>query len=445
MDDVTHCPINKPGEKVQAHIVQANLEDNAYVSEMYVGNPPQLVKALFDTGSTNTWVLNSMVDLGGAVKERSYNNVTSTSSHFTPQKAQIFFGSGNLAGHFITDDIRLGSCDGSKSSGQIHIKNQKFGNVEKQHTIFTGSNFEAIVGLAYPALAERGVTPVFDEMINQQLLKGNVFAFYLSSVADEKQYGVKSDLTFGYYDKTKFDGDVHWNDILFQYMFGVRLDDIKVGGKSMGICQNKAGGCLITFDSGTSLMSVPTFAFHALANQKIPTAHTFVECTNKAQFGEFTLVIGGKDYNLTPDEWMFDPQQLNLAQGGQKMEFKMGPLGPQILAQVDSAPEAAINTQTEVDSEKLRFKSRKLSAQGQLKESDGKTVCASSIMKMDIKKEMFLVGDVFMRKFYTIFDRDNNRVGLAKAHSPQQQAALAQQSKAALAQASKTDSIVNKK
>jgi len=49
-------------------------------------------------------------------------------------------------------------------------------------------------------------------------------------------------------------------------------------------------------------------------------------------------------------------------------------------------------------------------------------------MKMDIKKEMFLVGDVFMRKFYTIFDRDNNRVGLAKAHTPQQQAALAQQS-----------------
>jgi hypothetical protein len=28
---------------------------------------------------------------------------------------------------------------------------------------------------------------------------------------------------------------------------------------------------------------------------------------------------------------------------------------------------------------------------------------------------MFLVGDVFMRKYYTIFDRDNNKVGLAKA------------------------------
>ena len=36
-------------------------------------------------------------------------------------------------------------------------------------------------------------------------------------------------------------------------------------------------------------------------------------------------------------------------------------------------------------------------------------------MTMDISHKMFLVGDVFMRKYYTIFDRDENRVGLAKA------------------------------
>lgn len=155
-----------------------------------------------------------------------------------------------------------------------------------------------------------------------------MFSFYLTSVEDEKKFGIKSDLTFGYFDQTKFEGDIHWNDINFQYMFGVKLDDVKVNGKSLNICQSKPNGCLITFDSGTSLMSVPTYAFHAMAQQKVPTAHTFVECQNKAQFGDFTLVIGGKDYSLTPDEWMFDPQQLNLAQGGQKMEFKMGPLGP---------------------------------------------------------------------------------------------------------------------
>lgn len=68
--------------------------------------------------------------------------------------------------------------------------------------------------MAYPALAEKGVTPVFDEMINQKLLKDNIFAFYLTSTEMEKQ-GLKSDLTFGYYDRAKFDGDVHWNPIEF--------------------------------------------------------------------------------------------------------------------------------------------------------------------------------------------------------------------------------------
>jgi len=48
---------------------------------------------------------------------------------------------------------------------------------------------------------------------------------------------------------------------------------------------------------------------------------------------------------------------------------------------------------------------------------DTKHACASTIMHMDIKKSQFLVGDVFMRKFYTIFDRDNDRVGLALANT----------------------------
>jgi hypothetical protein len=62
LDDVTHCPINQNGP-VTAHMNQINLSDNAYVSEFYVGNPPQKLRGLFDTGSTNTWVLNKNVDL----------------------------------------------------------------------------------------------------------------------------------------------------------------------------------------------------------------------------------------------------------------------------------------------------------------------------------------------------------------------------------------------
>jgi cathepsin D len=384
---------------------------------MYVGNPPQKIRGLFDTGSTNTWVLNKKTPINGE-KEFSYDDTASCSAKKLPQRAMIQFGSGALAGHFMTDDVRIGTCDG-QSSGQIHIKNQKFGNVEKQKTIFTGHNFEAIVGMAYPALAEKGVTPVFDEMIGQKLLQQNVFAFYLTSKQAESS-GMESDLTFGYYDKAKFKGDIHWNDIKFKYMFGVKLDDVKINGKSQGLCNNRE--CLITFDSGTSLMSMPTFATQVLAKNKIPTANHPIPCQNAAQFGDMTLVIGGKDYTISNDEWMFPAQQAQLAQTATKeMLFKKaGPLGPQLMVQVDETsfddkkePEAAANVA--IENERVHT--------GESKES---MACASTIMTMDIAQKMFLVGDVFMRKYYTIFDRENDRVGLAEAVTNDKIKALAQ-------------------
>jgi len=138
-----------------------------------------------------------------------------------------------------------------------------------------------------------------------------VFAFYLTSKANEAM-GLKSDLTLGYYDRAKFVGNIHWNDVKFKYMFGVELNDVLVNGKSTGLCENKE--CLITFDSGTSLMSMPSFATEALNKQGIPTANKAVSCKSEKQFGELTLVVGGKKYKLDNDEWMFPAQSAGLAQ-----------------------------------------------------------------------------------------------------------------------------------
>lgn len=183
-----------------------------------------------------------------------------------------------------------------------------FGDVEKQKTIFTGSNFEAIVGMAYPALAEKGVKPVFDEMIDQKLLKNNIFSFYLTSKQAESA-GIQSDMTFGYYDKEKFKGDIHWNDVKLKYMYGVQLDDILFDGKSTGVCKKpKKGPCLITFDSGTSLMSVPKWATKNFNEHGIPTSNSMVKCDSEKDFGDMTLVIGGKKYVQSNNEWMFPAQ-----------------------------------------------------------------------------------------------------------------------------------------
>ena len=94
-----------------------------------------------------------------------------------------------------------------------------------------------------------------------------MFAFYLTSLKDDEN-GFKSDLTFGYYDKEKFTGDIHWIPIEFKYMFGVKLEDVKINGKSTEVCKDKE--CLITFDSGTSLFAMPPYAIESLLKQGVP-------------------------------------------------------------------------------------------------------------------------------------------------------------------------------
>lgn len=74
-----------------------------------------------------------------------------------------------------------------------------------------------------------------------------------------------SDLTFGYYDKTKFSGEISWHPVDYKYMYGVKFDDISIGGKKLNLCSKLGKECLVTFDSGTSLMSMPLKAADMLS------------------------------------------------------------------------------------------------------------------------------------------------------------------------------------
>jgi len=79
------------------------------------------MRACFDTGSANGWVLSSKCN-SNRCKPGSHN------FYYTPDKSSTFkdlqswttieFGSGKLRGFFASDDFRVGEGEGT-----IHIKN----------------------------------------------------------------------------------------------------------------------------------------------------------------------------------------------------------------------------------------------------------------------------------------------------------------------------------
>lgn len=65
--------------------------------------------------------------------------------------------------------------------GGIEIPNQEIGlSTNEPGQNFVVAKFDGILGLSYPSISAGGETPVMDNMISQNLLNADIFAFYLS-------------------------------------------------------------------------------------------------------------------------------------------------------------------------------------------------------------------------------------------------------------------------
>ncbi|XP_054822831.1 aspartic proteinase-like [Prosopis cineraria] len=265
-----------------------NYVDVIYYGEIGIGTPPQTFTVIFDTGSSNLWVPSSWCYLSIACYVHSWYK-SSKSSTYTKNgtSCEIQYGTGSIFGFFSQDNVEV---------GDVVVKHQDFIEATREESLsFALLEFDGIFGLGFQEISVEQAVPVWYNMVKQDLVGEKVFSFWLNVDPEVEEGG---EVVFGGVDPNHFKGKHTYVPVTRKGYWQIEIRDFLIGGLSTGVCE---GGCAAIVDSGASLLAGPTSVVaeinHAIGAEGIFSS----ECKELAsQFADkiWDLLVSGVD----PDE-----------------------------------------------------------------------------------------------------------------------------------------------
>ncbi|KAL8426539.1 hypothetical protein Efla_006604 [Eimeria flavescens] len=271
------------------------MKDSQYCGMLGIGTPPQWVRPIFDTGSTNLWVVGSKCTDDTCTKVTQFDPSKSQTFQYTspPVHLDITFGTGRIQGTTGVDNFQI---------GPFTVKSQTFGLVESegghnQHgNIFKSIDFEGIVGMGFPEMSSTGATPIYDNIMNQAKLKRNEFAFYVAKGSPV------SALFFGGVDPRFYEPPIHMFPVEREHYWEVALDAIYVGEKKF--CCADGTKNYVILDSGTSFNTMPGAEMRSFLDM-IPSQECSADSDDFLKdYPDITYVIGGVSFVLKPEDYL---------------------------------------------------------------------------------------------------------------------------------------------
>ncbi|KAG7259603.1 hypothetical protein CRUP_015969 [Coryphaenoides rupestris] len=238
----------------------------------------------------------------------------------------------------------------------IEITNQEIGlSTNEPGQNFVAAKFDGILGLSYPSISAGGETPVMDNMMSYNLLQSNMFAFYLSRGGQQG-----SVLSFGGVDSSMYQGPLYWTPVTSESYWQIGVEGFQINGRSTGICSQ---GCQSIVDTGTSMLTAPQqymgYIMQAIGAQRSQYGEYMVDCNQVNNLPTLSFVISGEALPLPPSAYITQ-QYYN------GYQVCMVGISPTYLPSRNGQP-------------------------------------------------LWIFGDVFLREYYSVFDRTNNRVGFGVA------------------------------
>jgi len=171
--------------------------------------------------------------------------------------------------------------------GPMVVKKQPFAMIRQMDGyVFSSFPFEGILGLGFKSLSFGGIQPFFDTVIDQKLLTNQEFAFYFNVDSDKP-----SALLWGGIDKDLYHGPIRMFPVIQPHYWALELLDFKLGNTSMAGAGMKGKPVKrVIVDSGTTYFTAPQ-GLHSHITRHIPGA----DCKKAANYPPLTFVLRGAD------------------------------------------------------------------------------------------------------------------------------------------------------
>lgn len=341
-------------------------EDVEYYGPGTVGS--QTFTFDFDTGSSDTFVPGpSCTKAQGCPSTTKYNQGGTDQGNTTT----ITYGSGKVSGENYYDDVTIAGLTATRQN--VISLTQAVG--------FDTSDSNSLMGMAFQEIAESGQPPYFKTLIDQGQVSTPEFSFYLGRASAGT--GNNSEMTLGGRDSSKYSGSFTTVPVSKRGYWQIPVDDVVVNNFIDPLDMIATAG-QAAIDTGTTLALAPLIAATAiflrvpgafpvpleLINGALEPILYFYPCNSNPKI-EF--VFGGQKFAIAPEDLNFGSVTGDFADI----------VGNNTLATFLDAGE----------------------------------YCIAGVAADDLRpaENFYVVGDVFLKNWYSTYSYDGPSVSFAKA------------------------------